>query len=172
MTDQQDKRNHYVKSDYGVNDYYRAFCKENKDVKVSRLEYGQIIRSFNTHLRDRLATKGAGFILPCRMGIVELRKMKTEVKINEEGNVVNNLSTNWKATRDLWKSNPGSKEKGVKIKFTNEHTNGHTFRVSYLKGKATYKNKSIYKIRFNRTLKRTLSKSIFQGRIDAFLNPY
>lgn len=168
----EDKRNHLVKSDYGVNDYYRYFKKRNKDSDMTRAEFGAIIKEYNSFIRDRMATKGAGFIIPCRLGSVELRKTKTEVKIDEDGNIVNHLPTNWKATRDLWRDNPSAKERGIKIKFTNEHTDGYTFKVSYLRGKANFKNKSIYKIRFNRDLKRTLSRSIFEGRIDAFIKQY
>ncbi len=165
----EDKRNHFVKSDYGANDFYRDFMKNNPEVEMTRGEYGLILNSFNSHLRERISSKGAGFILPCRIGRVELRKIKTEVKVDEDGNIVNNLPVNWKATREFWKTNPDAKERGVKIKFTNEHTDGYTFKVSYLKSKALYKNKSVYKIRFNRELKRNLSRSIFKGRIDAFI---
>lgn len=171
LEENKDVRNHLVKSDYGVSDYYRFFKKNNPDINITRAEFGAIIKEFNSHTRDRMALKGAGFILPFRLGKVELRKVKTEVKIDEDGNVINQLPTNWKETRKLWKENPAAKDKGIKIKFTNEHTDGYTFKISYLRGKANFKNKTIYKIRFNRDLKRNLSASIFAGRIDAFLNP-
>tara|TARA_R110000803_G_scaffold112187_1_gene180532 strand:+ start:197 stop:700 length:504 start_codon:yes stop_codon:yes gene_type:complete len=166
-----ENRNHLIKCDYGANDYYKYFTENNLE-KVSRSLYGQVIKEFNGFLRDRMSDKGADIVLPFRLGRAELKKKKTEVKIDEDGKVINNLPTNWKATRDLWKENAEAKEKNIKIKFTNEHTGGYTFKISYLKGRATFRNKSIYKIRFNRTLKRNLSKSIFKGNIDAFINPY
>lgn len=164
----EDKRRHLVKSDYGANDYF-LFFKKNYDSKINRQTYGKILKEFNSHVRDRLSQKGAGYVIPKQIGKIELRKVKTELKIDEDGNIINRLPTNWQLTRALWKENPAAKEKKIKIKFTNEHTDGHTFRIVYLKSKANYKNKSIYKMRFNRTMKRDLSKSIFQGRIDAFL---
>jgi hypothetical protein len=166
-----EKRNHSIKSDYGSNDYFIFFKKNNPDSKVIRKDYGSILKEFNSHLRDGLSEKGIDIVIPSRLGRVELRKIKTSVTIGSDGEIVNNLPTNWKATRDLWKESPESKEKNVKIKFTNEHTDGYTFKISYLKGRATFRNKSIYKIRFNRLLKRNLSKSIFEGKIDAFINP-
>ena len=168
----EDKRNHLVKSDYGLRDYHRHFSKHNKDIEVSRADYGNIIREFNSHSRDRMSMKGAGFIIPCRLGRIELRKSKTEVKIGNDGEIINNLPTNWKATRELWAVNDKAKEAKIKIRFTNEHTDGYTFKVSYLRSKAIFKNKSVYKMRFNRDLKRNLSKSIFAGRIDAFVKQY
>tara|TARA_R110000772_G_scaffold62137_2_gene139641 strand:+ start:3649 stop:4158 length:510 start_codon:yes stop_codon:yes gene_type:complete len=168
MEKEKDNRSHIVKADYGTNDYYR-FYKKKYRTEVSRLTYGQIVREFNEHTRDRLSHKGAGYIIPNGLGKIELRKMKTEVKIDDDGAIINHLPTNWKETRKLWNENEKARQKRVKIKFTNEHTDGHMFRIVYLRSKATYKNKSVYKMRFNRTMKRDLSKSIFQGRIDAFL---
>lgn len=165
----KDKRNHKIKTDYGIKDYYDYYVKKNKLKNISRNQFGRIIREFNSHVRERLSTKGAGYIFPFKIGKVELRKVKTEVKVDEEGNVINNLPVNWKETRKMWAENPKTKEKGIKIRYTNEHTEGHTFRIFYIRSKARYKNKSIYRMRFNRLMKRQLSKSIFQGRIDAFL---
>ena len=99
-----------------------------------------------------------------------MRKVKTEVKIGDDGKVINNLPVNWRETRKLWEENQAAKIKGTKIRYTNEHTDGHTFRIFYIRSKANYKNKSMYKLQFNREMKRQLSTSIFAGRIDAFLN--
>ena len=152
----KEKRNHTIKSDYGSNDYYLFFKRNNQKSEVSR---------------NGLSNKGIDIVMPSRLGRVELRKVKTSVSVDADGNIVNNLPTNWKATRELWKSNEDAKEKNIKIRFTNEHTDGYTFKISYLKSGANYKNKTMYKLRFNRILKRNLSKSIFQGKIDAFINP-
>lgn len=172
VRENKDTRKHRIKADYGVNEYYRQYAKDNKSDKVSRSIYGSILKEFNDFQREKLSFKGVGIHLPCFMGRVELRKVKTEVKIDDKGNVINNLPVNWKETRKLWKENNEAYQKRIKIKFTNEHTDSHTFRINYLKGKAKYKNKSIYRIRFNRKLKRDLSTSIFEGRIDAFLQRY
>lgn len=169
MAKEQDKRTHIVNADYGTNDYYRFWKSRNKHVNINRKTYGKIVREFNEHVRDRLSNKGAGYIIPAGLGKIELRKFKNEVKIDEDGSIINHLPTNWKETRKLWNENPKAREKRIKIKFTNEHTDGHMFRIAYLRSKATYKNKSVYKMRFNRIMKRQLSKSIFLGRIDAFL---
>jgi hypothetical protein len=166
MTDQ---RNHRVKSDYGSNDYYRSFSKNSEFKHIDRSLYGNVLREFNDYVRDGISLKGAEYILPFRLGKIQLRKKKTEVKIGENGEIINNLPPNWKATRELWGINEDAKKKKIKIRFTNDHTDGYTFRIVYLRSKANYKNKSIYKIRMNRMMKRNLSKSIFLGKIDAFL---
>ncbi len=168
---QEDKRNHRIKADYGTPDYYNYFVKNNPELAdmVSKREYGEILKEFNGFQRERLSNKGAHILFPSGLGYVELGKVKTEVKIDEEGKVVNNLPVDWKRTRELWRTHSEAKEKRTLIKFTNEHTEGYTFKVYYVRKRAKFKNKSIYRIRFNRQLKRDLSKSIFAGKIDAFL---
>lgn len=171
-TIEKKSRIHRSKADYGVNDYYREFKSKNKDSKITRKVYGEIIKEFNSFLRDGLSMKGKDIILPKKLGRVELRKSKTEVKIDDNGNIINNLPVNWKETRKLWLENKQAEEKKIKIRFTNEHTDSHTFKITYLKAKADFKNKSLYTIRFNRQLKRDLSQSIFKGKIDAFVKEY
>jgi len=165
----EDKRNHKIKSDYGISDYYKRYKKKNGENAVSKATYCAIVKDFNSHVRKKMSLKGTEYVFPFRLGKMELRKVKTEVKIDEDGNIINKLPVNWKETNKLWKENPAAKEKGIKIRYTNEHTNGYTFKIFYLRSKANYNNKSMYQMQFNRDMKRTLSKSIFQGKIDAFL---
>lgn len=169
MTEKEDKRSHKVKSDFGSQDYYKHFCKETGNTDISGKLFGDILREFNEHVRDRISRRGSEWIIPSKIGKIELRKIKTEVFIDDDGKVVNNLPPNWRATRELWASNEEAKKKKIKIRYTNDHTGGYTFRLFYKKSKANFKNKSIYKVQFNRGMKRDLSKSIFAGRIDAFL---
>ena len=164
-----DKRSHRVKSDYGLSDYYKDFSENNKEGVVDKNMYNSIIKEFNSHVRDRVSNKGADYVFPKKIGFLEIKKIKPSVTIDKEGNVINKLPINWKATRELWRDNESAREKKTKIRFINEHTKGYTFRLYYKKKRANYKNKSVYRMQFNRELKRQLSKSIFAGRIDAFL---
>lgn len=166
---EEDKRNHRIKSDYGLSDYYRFYKKKYKNKKVNRTMYNSMIKEFNKYVHDRIAYKGDGFVFPFKMGKMELRKVKTSVRIGEDGSIINKLPVNWKATRELWAENKKAEEKKIKVRYTNEHTGGYAFRISYLRARANYKNKSIYQMQFNRQMKRKLSESIFAGKIDAFL---
>lgn len=166
---EEDKRIHRITADFGSGDYYNHFIKTTGHTEISRVLFGKIMREFNSFVRDRISTKGAEYFMPCRTGKIELRKVKKEVKIDDDGNIINNLPINWKASRELWAESESARRKKTKIRYTNEHTEGHTFRIFYRRSKANYKNKSIYKMRFNRQLKRQLSKAIFAGKIDAFL---
>lgn len=170
QTTEKKTRIHRSIVDYGVNDYYKEFKQNNPKSTINRKVYGEIIKEFNSFLREGLAVKGREIIFPRKMGRVELRKSKTEVQIDSEGNIINNLPVNWKETRKLWLENKSAEEKKIKIRFTNDHTDSYTFKIAYLKLRADFKNKSLYTVKFNRKLKRDLSQSIFKGRIDAFVN--
>ena len=165
-------RIHRTKSDYGVNDYYLDYKRKHKDTNISRKVYGEVLKEYNSYLRDCLSAKGNRVLLPQKMGTISLKKRLTEVKIDDNGNLINNLPVNWKETRKLWLENELAKEKKTKIRFTNDHTNSYTFKIHYEKLRANYKNKVIYVFKFNRQLKRDLSQSIFKGKIDAFVNIY
>ena len=79
-------RVHFVKSDYGVEHYYSYFRKRNKNkTSINRNLFGLIVNEYNNYVRDRIAKKGAGYIMPSRLGKIELRKIKTEVSIDEDG---------------------------------------------------------------------------------------
>ena len=45
-----------VKCDYGVNDYYRFFKKNNKE-KISRALYGKILKEYNSNIRDKIVSQ-------------------------------------------------------------------------------------------------------------------
>lgn len=166
---QEDKRQHRVKSDFGSADYYNYFLAQTGIDNISRTIFGDIIKEFNSHIRDRISKKGVEYVMPCGIGKIELRKVKCEVKFDENNNLINNLPINWKETRKLWAESQSAYDKKTKIRYTNEHTGGYTFRIFYRKSKAQFKNKSVYRLNFNREMKRQLSTSIFAGRIDAFL---
>ena len=80
-------RNHRIKAHYGTVNYHRYFLKNNKDCRVSRKDFGNIIKEYNSFIRDELSLRGISYTLPSNMGIIELRKKKSEVSINEDGTI-------------------------------------------------------------------------------------
>lgn len=168
---QKDKRVHKVKVDYGLYDYFKYY-KENTDTNISAKEFGEIVKEYNGFIRDSLSKRGNAYNMPCKFGIVELKKNKAEVTINDDGTIKNTLPVNWQETRKLWNDNPDALARRIKIKFVNTHSDGYTFKFIYLRSRAVYTHKSIYRLKFNRLLKRQLSKSIFNNTIDAFIKHY
>lgn len=167
-TKEQDKRNHKVKCDYGINDYWNYYKNTSED-PVTEEVYKKVLYDYLKINRNYISKFGRTFTLPKRLGRIEIRKFKQEIKVNQKGEIENNLTVNWKATKQLWKENKMAKEKKILIRYTNEHTKGYAFRVYYFKNSANFKNKSIYSMQVNRQLRRDTSIGILNKTIDSFL---
>tara|TARA_R110000851_G_scaffold303660_1_gene461299 strand:+ start:121 stop:594 length:474 start_codon:yes stop_codon:yes gene_type:complete len=149
---------------------YGKYYKENAVSPVSNLLFRKVFRDYLNANRNAISNFAYVYRLPQRMGRIEIRKTKKEIKVDPKtGELINKLPINWKATNKLWKENPEAKEKKIKIRYINEHTNGYVFRPKYMKNTANFKNKSIYKMSVNRELRRNTEPAIVSKRIDAFL---
>lgn len=167
-TETKDTREHKVTCHYGLPDYYKDYKRNSKD-PVDKTLYSKVLKDYLQATRDGISTFGKTFNFPERMGRIEMRKSKRAVKVDKEGKIVNNLPINWKETKKLWEENKEAEKKKVKIRYTNEHTNGYVFRPVYIKNTANYKNKTVYKLSINRALRRGSYLSIMNKRFDAFL---
>lgn len=167
-----ENRHHRIKVHYGTGDYHKFFLSENKSCSIGRADFGSILKDYNGFIRDNISKRGLSYILPSRMGIIELRKKKAGVSVNDDGTIKNTMAINWLKTRKLWEESSEAKEKKIKIRFVNEHSNGFVFKISYLRTEALFVNKRIYRLKINRLMKRQLSTSIINKSIDAFVNKY
>lgn len=165
---QIETRNHKVKCQFGIKEYYKFYSNTSKDPVNSQL-YSKVLKEYLKMNASLISGSGYQFKLPQRLGRIELRKVKKEVTINKDGDIVNKLVPNWKKTNQLWKENPIAKENKVIIRYVNEHTNGFIFKLVYLKYNANFKNKSVYKMLINRAMRRNTSDSIITKKVDAFL---
>lgn len=164
----QDRRHHKVKCHFGKADYYKHYA-ETVDNPMSKSRYYQILMDYLTQIHNAVGNEGYTFNLPIRMGKIQLRKIKDQIKVNEDGSIHNKLTINWKATKQLWAENEKAKEKKIKIRYLNEHTNGFRFVLKYIKYNATYKNKTAYKMSINREMRRSTKNAILNNKVDAFL---
>lgn len=164
---QTETRDHKVKCHYGIKDYYNSYKKSSKKPVSSKL-YSAILKEYLKLNQINISLFGYIFNLPKRLGRIELRKIKREVKI-KDGKIINNLPINWKGTKKLWSENPEAAKKKVKLRYSNEHSGGYVYRIVYVKYTANYKNKSIYKMQLNREMRRNTEKSILNKKVDAFL---
>lgn len=167
---QIETRNHKIKCHYGINDYAKYYKQNENEVDTNTFK--SVLKDFLNAIRIEISTKSYTFRLPQRMGRVEIRKSKKEIKVDENGKIINKLVINWKATNKLWAENEEAKRKKIKIRYTNEHTNGYVFRPVYIKNTANFKNKSLYKMSVNREMRRATAPAIINKKMDAFLlNP-
>lgn len=149
-------------------DYYKSYVKDVNN-PVSKQLHSNILKDFLKEMQKAISQEGYIFNIPQRLGKIELRKIKREVKVGEDGKIINTLNTNWRATFKLWEGNIEAKVKKTRIRYLNEHTNGYIFRIVYFKNTANFKNKSVYKMSLNREMRRSTEEPIINHKIDAFL---
>lgn len=160
-------RNHKIKSHFGMSDYYNHYKKTSKD-PISSDVYASVVWDMNKALGRELSSNGYEIKLPKRLGIIRLNKTKTKCWF-EDGKLKTNRPVDFKTTKELWARNPDAKAKKLLVRFENKHSDGYTFRIFYSKRSANYKNKSVYQLQVNRTIKRNLNTSIKLNKVDAFL---
>lgn len=159
-------RQHKIKNSYGVYDGYKFYRKTKpKEPKyvLTESQYFSIIRKINNYLAI-LISEGNDLVLPCRMGLVEIRKYNANITIRNN-KVITNLPIDWDQTLKLWYED----EEALKNKTLIKSNTKEIFKVHYNKSKATYNNKSFYHFSLNRDIKKKIKQNIKNGNIDAFL---
>lgn len=155
------KRHHEVKGSLGVQDAYKYY--KHTGGTIDKKTYSTIIKAINTYYAQQLSL-GNEIKLPHKMGVIELRKYKPTLKI-DNGKLINTLPVDWDRTLKLWEEDEYSRNKKILIKTEVKEI----FRIVYNKKTANYKNKSFFNFKANRELKYNLKNNIKEGAIDAFL---
>lgn len=159
-------RIHKVNNSYGVYDVYK-YIRRNKwfDIgqPITEHQFYSIIRRMNNLLADALI-HGHDIELPCRMGIIEVRKYDARISI-EGGKVKTNLPVDWDRTLKLWSEDEEAYKERTLIKMEEKEI----FSIFYNRTAANYKNKSFYEFRPNRQLKLMIKRRIKAGKLDAFM---
>jgi len=152
-----------VTSSWGVYDAYK-WIRKNKWAGIGQIvsehDFYAVIRQINDIVAKQLA-EGRSFILPCRMGKLELRKYKRGVSI-VDGVLKNTYPVDWIKTWELWYEDKECKQKGIVMR--NEQK--YVYKVYYDKLKANYENKGFYKFCLNRFIKIDLKNNIQKGKVD------
>src|SRR6266496_254355 len=98
---------------------YNLFIEENTTIKVSYLDFQNIIYTFNYGFRDHLLETGEKAKLPWGFGEFTICKRRRKTtRINKEGKELSNRPINWKKTKEL----------GKHIYYLNFHTSGYSFK--------------------------------------------
>lgn len=162
-------RNHKLKADYGIRDYYK-FYKKDVNNPIDKKLYNEIITKYNTEIKNLIIEENLVYQLPYLGFEVILKKQKRVPKI-KNGKLLNNIPPDWKATKELWEKDEEAKEKKLLVRYDNYHTSNYIYRIYFKKFKSKIKNKSLFKFQPNRSFKRQLSARIKDPNKDN-LNAY
>lgn len=164
----KNSRKHSITNSLGVYDAYK-WIRKNKWDKIGRPlkegEFYTIIRALNKEIANSII-EGNEVILPKRMGSLELRKYKTDVKI-KNNTVYTNRAIDWSKTFRLWYEDPDSFNNRKLVRRDNKET----YIIYYNKYRANYNNVSFYNFSINRNIKLQLAKKSQEAKINAlYLN--
>lgn len=158
-------RKHKIRNSLGTYDAYK-YIRKNKwfDIgqPVTEHQFYSIIRGMNNLLAEELLNEH-DIVLPCKMGVIEVRKYDARISI-KEGKIKTNLPVDWDRTLKLWSEDEEAYKERILIKMEEKEI----FKVCYNRIKANYNNKSFYEFVVNRGLKRRLKQRIKRGNFDAF----
>lgn len=160
-----ESRKHKVSNSVGVYDAYKYIRKNKwKDIgrPLTEHEFYSIIRRMGDYFAEALC-QGYEIIFPARMGRLELRKNAPFIGY-KDGKLQAHLTVDWDATLKLWYED----EEAYKNKQLVKSNVPAIFKVLYNRDIANYNNQAFYEFQVNRRIKRTLTKRIRAGRIDAY----
>jgi hypothetical protein len=133
---------------------YKLFCKEHKELKLSYLEFVNIIYTFNYGFRDYLLETGMKGKLPWGIGDFAISKRRPkQKKILEDGYELICLPVDWKKTR----------EHGKKIYHLNTHSEGFKFRIKWFHNSVRFIFSEIWNFKPSRVTSRLIKHYITQG---------
>jgi hypothetical protein len=160
-----------IKVHYGIEDYYKAFRKENPSIKISQAQYSNIVSKFNIGLIDLIIEDNVEYVLPHLGSSLSIRKTKNEPKI-VDGKLYNKSPVDWVTTNKLWDEDEEAREKKLLVRFLNNHTSKHVFKVSFKKYIHPFMNKKYYSFKTSRYFARLLADRIKdpdKDKYDTFL---
>ncbi len=173
---------HKIEKDYGIKDIY-SYYLDNYNNTVDYDTFRSFLFGSNNarkktdrgvinELKYQMFNKAYACILGKRLGILQIKKRKLNIKLNPDGSLnfkKSGMSVDWKATKRYWEHNPEAKEKKVRIWYKNDHTHGYKMRIFWDKRTSNIKNRRFYKFQPVRDTNRELAKVIFSNhRIDYY----
>lgn len=129
-------------SDIGNKELYKFYKKNLKPVEsitggstlgsydIKESIYSSILKDINSLIIQEIILENFEFKIPYGLGYFSMVQKPLVYKIDSNGDLVTKLlSTDYKATKELWKSDKEAKENKTLIFHTNEHSNGN--RMAY-----------------------------------------
>lgn len=133
---------------------YNLFLQENPKIKLSFLEWSNIIYSFNYEFRDEILETGDIHKLPWGFGELAISKKKRKPKVVDPTGIERvNLPVDWAKSRKA----------GKRIYHMNFHTNGFTFKWKWFPRTGRFKHHKLWVFKPSRVSSRLITHYINKG---------
>lgn len=125
---------------------YVDFCKKHPQVKLTFIEWKNIIYIYNDYYRNYILETGDTVKMPFGFGEFSVVKKKRKTKVTKDGKEYINLPIDWKKTKEL----------GKKVYNFNRHTDGYFFGWYWFKKKARITHSKLWYFKPSRTTSRLI----------------
>lgn len=125
---------------------YLDFCRKHLEIKLSFIEWKNVIYIYNDYFRNYILETGDKVIMPYGFGEFSIIKKKRKRKKVIDGKEYINLPVDWQE----------SKKKGKRIYNFNFHTDGYFFGWYWFKGAARFKQPKLWYFKPSRTTSRLI----------------
>lgn len=147
-----------MKCDFTSSDIY-SYYKKTHTKCLTRKEYGLVCDLFNQKIIEKIY-QGFIYYLPGGIGMIGINTSRVRIEFDESGEVdftKSNMSTDWKATKELWKIKPELAHKRY-ILLDNYHTEGKRFKISWNRKHCSIPTSRHYRFIPSRSFRRNLAK--------------
>lgn len=133
---------------------YIKFCQENPNLKLSFMEWGNIVYTFNYGMRDYALETGEVIKLPWGFGeIVVSKKKRQKFIVDPLGREFINLPIDW----------PKTLKAGKRVYNLNHHTDGFSFKWKWFRFTGRFRFHKLWNFKPSRVSSRLLAHYIFKG---------
>ena len=162
-----------LKADYGIRDIYRYYT-ESVNNPLNYKEFKKYVILITSYIMHNILYEKKTFKAPKRMGDFRIKRHKTKIKLDENGEVQTNfLKPDWKKCWQLWHEQYPDKtdEEIAKIPgknhiyHLNKHTDGYYNRFYWDKLTCNIRNHTAYSFKPVRKWKKELSRLSNQNEI-------
>lgn len=150
---------------YDTRDIFRTVRGTSlRGLGIKEKEFCSIVNNINKKIADAILN-GDLVKLPCSMGTLVPMQQET-LYMNKHGKLVINRPVNWKATMELWDSDPQAKSENIRIR----HDVDKRFKIIYSKKGANFRNKYYVKFKPIKSLREEFINRAVEGTISCYIN--
>jgi len=132
-----------------------------KELRVNKVEYYKVIRTFLKYMSEKLIDIGL-LKLPSDLGVLQIMGDNIKINIDKETGKVKG-AVDWNETKKLWKECEECKKNKQLVFYTNDLTGFKVYKIFWFTTTNKLVNKSFYRFKACLPLRKKLAKHIKNG---------
>jgi len=142
--------------------FYKSQIEKNTVYDIPKKQFTDVLKFINSSIARKIVTENFEFQMTPRMGTISIKKFKTKLQLDENGNLIKRkLPIDYGRTNALWAANPEAKKNKKLVYFLNDHSNGYRYKFTWDKTSCITRNKSFYSFKASREHNRSIAVALF-----------